>query len=250
MGWQNENFALLIVVSGAGFSGAFVYSGTPGANNLIASVSANSGTDPYGNSYLTGVAGYSGLLSGNYYAASFFAGGLDFWHQAGPNMSGAWSRDSVFTDAVGTVTGATNGVYTSEPIYTASSLVAVTSAIAAETWHAASLQPGFSSTGGSFAAAGYQFEAIGGSPGGGPGRVRLRGQITLTAAEAGGTTIFTLPAGYVPADGSQYVTPNDLAGAVAGTPSLNITSGGAVQIAVNGALGNTVGLDGVVIELD
>jgi len=44
---------------------ALYYSGTPAAGNLVASISATSGTDPYGNAYVAGVASYApgGLLA-------------------------------------------------------------------------------------------------------------------------------------------------------------------------------------------
>jgi hypothetical protein len=41
-------------------NGAFFYSGTPAAGNLIASITTNSGTDSFGNTYLGGITTYSG----------------------------------------------------------------------------------------------------------------------------------------------------------------------------------------------
>jgi hypothetical protein len=41
-------------------SGFFIYSGTPAAGNLIASIAAVAGTDSFGNTYLDGVVSYSG----------------------------------------------------------------------------------------------------------------------------------------------------------------------------------------------
>jgi len=59
----------LVIVFGSGFSGVFVYSPKPGSGNLIASVAAAAGTDPYGNVYQAGVfsylgGGFAGLASG------------------------------------------------------------------------------------------------------------------------------------------------------------------------------------------
>jgi hypothetical protein len=58
----------LVIVFGTGFSGVFVYSPAPGAGNLIASVAALAGTDPYGNKYPSGISSQSGgieaILSG------------------------------------------------------------------------------------------------------------------------------------------------------------------------------------------
>lgn len=41
-------------------AGLFLYSGTPAPGNLIASITNNAGTDPYGNTYLGGINTYSG----------------------------------------------------------------------------------------------------------------------------------------------------------------------------------------------
>ena len=59
MPWQNSVFQLLIVAAGAGFSGEFAYAPAPGTGNLIASIAANDGTDPYGNAYVHGVITYA-----------------------------------------------------------------------------------------------------------------------------------------------------------------------------------------------
>jgi hypothetical protein len=59
MGWNNSVFPLLIVTSGSGFTGLFEYSPGPGTGNLIASSTAQAGTDPFGNAYLAGIATYS-----------------------------------------------------------------------------------------------------------------------------------------------------------------------------------------------
>jgi hypothetical protein len=54
LGWQTNIFPLLIITSGSGFTGLFIYSPGPGKGNLIASFAAQAGTDPYGNAYATG----------------------------------------------------------------------------------------------------------------------------------------------------------------------------------------------------
>lgn len=57
--WSNQLIALLIIAASiSGFSGVFVYSPAPGAGNLIASLTATSGTDPYGNTYQAGLTVY------------------------------------------------------------------------------------------------------------------------------------------------------------------------------------------------
>ena len=61
MGWATNIFPLLIVVSGPPFTGLFIYSPGPGAGNLIASITAQAGTDPYGNHYAAGISSYDGF---------------------------------------------------------------------------------------------------------------------------------------------------------------------------------------------
>jgi hypothetical protein len=58
-GWSNQVTSLIIIEEGTGFSGLFFYSPTVGPGNLVTSIAANSGTDPYGNEYLAGVASYN-----------------------------------------------------------------------------------------------------------------------------------------------------------------------------------------------
>ena len=54
--WSNQVTSLIILTEAStGFSGLFGYSPTPGAGNLVFSVAAGSGTDPYGNAYPAGV---------------------------------------------------------------------------------------------------------------------------------------------------------------------------------------------------
>lgn len=50
--WSNQLVNLLVIAAQkAGYSGLFVYSPAPGAGNLILSIAAVPGTDPYGNAY-------------------------------------------------------------------------------------------------------------------------------------------------------------------------------------------------------
>lgn len=62
---QGQFIGRLVVVFGTGGSGVFVYSPTPAAGNLIASIASSAGTDPYGNAYVKGIASYSGPTSVN-----------------------------------------------------------------------------------------------------------------------------------------------------------------------------------------
>lgn len=58
--WSNSATNLIVLVEQAsGFSGVFGYSPAPGAGNLVFSLTAAAGTDPYGNAYAAGLTMYS-----------------------------------------------------------------------------------------------------------------------------------------------------------------------------------------------
>ena len=59
--WSNAGQSLIILTESAtGFSGMFGYSPTVGAGNLVFSLTAAPGTDPYGNAYQSGLTIYAG----------------------------------------------------------------------------------------------------------------------------------------------------------------------------------------------
>jgi hypothetical protein len=61
--WSNQLVNLLVIAAQqAGYSGLFIYSPAPGPGNLILSIAAVPGTDPYGNAYLPILV--AGLASG------------------------------------------------------------------------------------------------------------------------------------------------------------------------------------------
>lgn len=71
MGWSNVAGVVLqattVIISGgaATLEGIFVYAGNPATGNLILSVAAQAGTDPYGNSFPQGYAAFgTGILAG------------------------------------------------------------------------------------------------------------------------------------------------------------------------------------------
>lgn len=64
MGWASNVFPLLIITASGGFTGLFVYNPAPGHNNLVDSIAATGGTDPYGNVYQAGITSYPGGGSG------------------------------------------------------------------------------------------------------------------------------------------------------------------------------------------
>jgi hypothetical protein len=66
MGWNAQEISLIVLTEQTtGYSGLFGYSPAPGPGNLIFSVSAAAGVDPYGNSYPQGVSSTVGQLSAN-----------------------------------------------------------------------------------------------------------------------------------------------------------------------------------------
>lgn len=113
-----------------------------------------------------------------------------------------------------------------------------------ESWHNAVLSAGFANAGGSNAPAGYQFVGING------GRVALRGRINLTANEAGGTVVFTLPVGYRPAFNQELMGSNNLSSITAGRGPIGVHTDGTVILLVAGVNGNFLELNGIEFELD
>ena len=58
--WSNTSTNLILLIEQVtGFSGIFGYSPAPGKGNLVFSLAAKAGTDPYGNQYLDGLTTYN-----------------------------------------------------------------------------------------------------------------------------------------------------------------------------------------------
>ena len=115
---------------------------------------------------------------------------------------------------------------------------------AAEVWHTPSLSPGFTSVGSPYAPVAYQYEPVG------DGRVRLRGQVGLTSNQGAGTPMFSVGVFYRPAHRQDFVTVNALTGYTAGSASVIVQAAGTIELGgTGGNLGDTVNLDGIVIEL-
>jgi hypothetical protein len=75
--WSNQAIALIILTEEAtGFSGLFGYSPTVGKDNLVFSVAAAGGTDPYGNVYYADVCTYASWSNGTAGAVSQLADGF------------------------------------------------------------------------------------------------------------------------------------------------------------------------------
>jgi hypothetical protein len=100
MSWNNQAVQLLVLQEATGgWSGVFGYSPTPGKGNLVFSVAAAAGSDPYGNAYPAGVSttAGAGTIEGPDYVIDS-AGG--FWYSGTPaagnlilSMSGAAGTD-------------------------------------------------------------------------------------------------------------------------------------------------------------
>lgn len=83
-----NNLTIRGVFAGTDFtinsSGAFFYSGTPAAGNLIASVATVAGVDGFGNNYLAGVASYQAS-----FASQVGGGFVVFYHGS---LAGGWTQ--------------------------------------------------------------------------------------------------------------------------------------------------------------
>lgn len=182
--WTNQVQNQVII---AGNSGQLlVYSPTPGAGNLISSISARAFTDPYGNAVLRGVVDY---FKGVTAIAVQMDAGAVFWWTAG-TLAGPWTAASeIVTNLAGTTLTVT------------STLLSITGGVktltgvnpntnAAETWHSMSLLNSWANVAG-FAVAQYRFVAA-------PlNTVEIIGAINAAAATS--ATFFTLPGLYSPA---------------------------------------------------
>lgn len=79
-------------------SGAFFYSGTPAAGNLIHSIANSAGTDAQGNAYLAGTVTYA-LHLGTFNAISLDGGLMTFWRAA--TEAGPWTSQGTIAVQVG-----------------------------------------------------------------------------------------------------------------------------------------------------
>src|SRR5258708_7022195 len=89
MKWQNQNvFPLLIINAWGTFTGLFVYSPAPGAGNLVDSVAAAAGTDPYSNAYLAGMVNYFQVSPTSFLAVQTYQGQVTFY--TATSAGGPW----------------------------------------------------------------------------------------------------------------------------------------------------------------
>jgi hypothetical protein len=95
MGWQTESVVQLIAGNTIiNPNGMFTYSGPPGTGNLSSTQAPTSGTDSFGNHYLSGVSSYGATV-----ATSMVAGALQFYTGS---LAGGWSlQGELVTDVLG-----------------------------------------------------------------------------------------------------------------------------------------------------
>lgn len=240
MTWSNQAVTLILLVEDAtGFSGLFAYSPSPGNGNLIFSVAATSGMDPYGNTYQAGATSYNPL--GGYTQVN--SGNIVLLDE----NNHRWEIDPTVSGSEALLqlqeVGAGNSVFLNSNAYWLAQ--DQNSPSNPETWHTVtSFGTGFEAAVGQVAPA-YRFEPVGSA-----GVVRLRGVVETTAATAAGATMFALPANYNPANLQQLITRSNFGGA-ATTALLTIQTGGNVQSATaSTAAGQLLSLDGITFPLD
>lgn len=98
MGWNNQAVTLIVLTEEiSGYSGIFGYSPAPAVGNLIFSVAAAAGTDPYGNAYLAGITSYNDLGGLAQQVVNLLDGAVGLNVR---DSGGAWHFDSVYSDPV------------------------------------------------------------------------------------------------------------------------------------------------------
>jgi len=192
--------------------GLFIYSGTPAAGNLIASITPTSGTDSFGNTYLGGINTYSGasfvgLNVGNLLlgltADSSKAGvvglvggdgiaGISPFSTANPDTSGWQLQDGDRTTTPTSASGFPHAMLDGT-VWVRDAIVQATdnaNVWTAETWHTPTFSGSWVTTGtlnGNSTFRGLQYRKDA------EDNVWVLGAATTTAA---GGSVFTLPSGY------------------------------------------------------
>lgn len=99
-------------------NGLFLYSGTPAAGNLIASITSTAGVpDPFGNGGLEGFTHYDSL-GGNFLATSIQSAGLEWFRAA--SLAGPWTATAKLTIPF---TGSTNIISTVSGVQAAGTFI-------------------------------------------------------------------------------------------------------------------------------
>jgi hypothetical protein len=228
----------LVIVFGTGFSGVFVYSPAPGAGNLIASVAALAGTDPYGNTYPSGISSQSGgieaILSGKelswdapadhpsnlpaIFAAPSAAIGNSLEITTGTGSGGVTAGaltlyDSAASSTVSAIPSGSPGIF-----------VAFGCPLVTDTWHAMpAMSVGWTASG--FAK--YRLTA--------QGDLQVAFQDLVPGSDTDGTTIWaasSLPAAYRPPANHRVVCYTD----ILRQPSAGVFSGAALSFQTDGSV--------------
>jgi len=92
-GTTGQVVASRVIIIGSGGE-LLVYSPTQGAGNLIASIAGTTGTDPFGNNFLSGTASY-----GSAFAASLLGGAVQYYTGS---LAGGWTATAIIeADSLG-----------------------------------------------------------------------------------------------------------------------------------------------------
>jgi hypothetical protein len=223
-GWQirkdgSAEFNNVVIRGGTVVSGlALYYDPAPGPGNLVASVAATAGTDPYGNAYTAGVSSYGG------------GGGVTSLLQGRVVFDAA--DDTYMTLIAGNlrIAGLNCSLQVQIPVQTLTALQPGTGSTP-ESWHPITLDAGWTSV----VAPEYRLLP--------DGNVQARGQLT----HAGVTTATNInngnpiPAAYWPAANRVYRPP--VAGDSAGT--VQISSTGVFAMRASGFTATQAILDGI-----
>lgn len=237
-------------------NGSFLYSGTPAAGNLVASVSPFTGVDSFGNNYIHGLVSYtpgpSTVQAVQIYnsQAVFWAASVGmtstspvWWQQSG-NIQGIVSLEE--TGVNGTEDGLHFGVTNSSTLWLDNLVICqgVLSAVhpgsspaVAETWQT----PSMSVTGITVVTLRYKLYP--------DNTVRIQFHFTVGSTAAAGTLVmFTLPTGYRPTTDYRGAAPGIYSNAGSYSNAtyngrFNVTTGGIVQIL--GFPGGAVGSGGI-----
>lgn len=239
-------------------SGLFIYSGTPANGNLVASIAPATGTDSFGNTYLEGIASYSGASFAALDAGNLFMGIIaDGYPTAG--LVGLSGGDAVFASSPTSVTNTTastwellDGIGSTTPKSAAAfphmqidgaiwNTVALIHAVnasnvwTAETWHNPSYNANWSGTttfgtiSGGLRTLQYRMDA--------EDNLWLNG--CFTAAAGAGSSVFQLPnTGYRPVTNGAFPVAFISSGGTAGNAWMYVSAAGNLNI--NSQLGSAV----------
>lgn len=247
-------------------SGAFFYSGTPAAGNLIASIAPASGTDSFGNTYLTGITSYGigtqtfsemaggSLLTGNMSSNVPDTTDAGFIQSQGPltilrsvvNASPSLVRDALRMTMSAGQTAQTTGsasapnlgiiaddLASAADLYLSGSAIKTDNTSAPYTWQLPSYGTNWSGS-----------TTFNGTTGVEPLRFRLDAEDNLwpiggfkAGAVVPADPVFILPAGYIPIAGTDYIPCLRNNGGAVTSGMLRISNNGHVDVLNSANLG-------------